>query len=646
MQNLVSPGTGFDAWAEVYDTQPNPLLSLEQRVLIPLLPEVRGVDILDTGCGTGRWLAHFAECSPRRLTGIDASVEMLAVARRKIARDCELKLGNCAALPVQDESADLVLSSFVLSYIDDLETYANEIDRVLRPGGSFLLSDMHPETEILLGWKRSFTSHGAGMSVSSSHWPLPGIVEAFSRRGLKLVTTCEPTFGAEEQAIFAQNDRSASWSLVQAHPAIYVLKWRKSACAPRRRRFVSAGRGLLALRGARCATGPDQAEPLTLFLGNGRIESLSSPSYHDAASAEIDLRAQGYLVLPGLINAHDHLEFGLFPRLGNGPYQNAGQWAKDIHQTHADTIARLRRAPRSASILWGAIRNLLCGATTVCHHNPLSQEMLGLDFPVRVVRDYDWAHSCNFEPHPAERVAASNPNQPFIVHAAEGTDEQSANELFLLDEMRALSHRTLLVHGLACSAETIALINQRLATVILCPTSNQFLFHRCHPLESIRSLRSVLLGSDSPLTAAGDLLDEIRFAHRHIGIDAVTLYRMVTTLPARALRLHRGEGTLAPGAVADILVVRDAGVTPAEALVGMTIEQLELVIVGGRVQLVGPALIDQLPAPLTEKLEPLEVEGHIRWIGAPIRELMVAAEEVLGGTVKVAGKRMRYVSAA
>jgi hypothetical protein len=49
---------------------------------------------------------------------------------------------------------------------------------------------------------------------------------------------------------------------------------------------------------------------------------------------------------------------------------------------------------------------------------------------------------------------------------------------------------------------------------------------------------------------------------------------------------------------------------------------------------------------LTEKLEPLEVEGHIRWIGAPIRELMVAAEEVLGGTVKVAGKRMRYVSAA
>jgi len=32
----------------------------------------------------------------------------------------------------------------------------------------------------------------------------------------------------------------------------------------------------------------------------------------------------GHLILPGLINAHDHLEFNLYPRLGRGPYPNAG----------------------------------------------------------------------------------------------------------------------------------------------------------------------------------------------------------------------------------------------------------------------------------------------------------------------------------
>ena len=67
----------------------------------------------------------------------------------------------------------------------------------------------------------------------------------------------------------------------------------------------------------------------------------------------------------------------------------------------------------------------------------------------------------------------------------------------------------------------------------------------------------MVLGSDSPLTAAGDLLDEIRFAHTHIGLDANSIYAMVTNRAADVLRLRRGEGTLRPGSVADIVVVRD-----------------------------------------------------------------------------------------
>ena len=63
----------FDSWAEVYDGQPNPLLSLEQRQLGPMLADVRGLDILDAGCGTGRWLQQLADRSPRSLLGVDTS---------------------------------------------------------------------------------------------------------------------------------------------------------------------------------------------------------------------------------------------------------------------------------------------------------------------------------------------------------------------------------------------------------------------------------------------------------------------------------------------------------------------------------------------------------------------------------------------
>jgi cytosine/adenosine deaminase-related metal-dependent hydrolase len=203
-----------------------------------------------------------------------------------------------------------------------------------------------------------------------------------------------------------------------------------------------------------------------------------------------------------------------------------------------------------------------------------------------------------------------------------------------------------LVHGLACTPESISLINQRLAALILCPTSNQFLFHRSPSLAFIRSLDTAVLGSDSPLTAAGDLLDEINFARKQIGIDANSIYAMVTNRPAEVLRLRRGEGAIEPGSLADILVVRDAGLSPAETLAHLTSDQIELVIVGGRIQLAGPSLIERLPGVLRQGLELFQVDGQPRWVRAPINKLLAEAEEALGSDVRVGGKRVRHAPAA
>src|ERR1700740_1225699 len=108
------PQEVVDSWVEVYDGQPNPLLSLERRLLGPVLGDVRGLDILDAGCGTGRWLQEFAERSPRIFWGVDSSPAMLKVAASKLNNHCDLRLGSCTALPVRDASADMVLCSFVV----------------------------------------------------------------------------------------------------------------------------------------------------------------------------------------------------------------------------------------------------------------------------------------------------------------------------------------------------------------------------------------------------------------------------------------------------------------------------------------------------------------------------------------------------
>jgi cytosine/adenosine deaminase-related metal-dependent hydrolase len=376
------------------------------------------------------------------------------------------------------------------------------------------------------------------------------------------------------------------------------------------------------------------------------IQDGSTANHKASSFSERALDLSGYFLLPGLINAHDHLEFSLFPNLGDGPYQNTAEWARDIHESNAALIDRHRKVPRPVRLWWGGIRNLLCGVTTVCHHNPMSPDLLDPGFPVRVVSDFGWAHSLSLDPQLAEKFAMSPSDAPFILHAAEGIDRKSLHEIFELDRMRALDERTVLVHGLACTPVAAALINQRLTAVILCPTSNKFLFHQFPSLSLVRSLNKVILGSDSPLTAAGDLLDEIRFTRTQIGLHANLIYAMVTDQSADILRLRRGEGRLRPGSAADVLVVRDRGLSPAETLAQLTVDQVELVITAGRVQLAGPGLFDRLPAALTKGLEPFEVAGVPRWVRAPIGQLIADAEEVLGSDFCVGGKRVRRATAA
>jgi cytosine/adenosine deaminase-related metal-dependent hydrolase/ubiquinone/menaquinone biosynthesis C-methylase UbiE len=642
------PAEAFDTWADVYDSQPNPLLALEQRFLGPMLPDVRGLDVLDAGCGTGRWLHQLAAKSPRSLLGADISPQMLRLAAAKVGHNCDLRLGSCTALPFNKGVADVVLSCFVLSYVDDLEAFAKEMDRVARPGTTIFLSDMHPETEASRNWKRSFAAEASSSGMQSQGWSLQQITQAFLERGFQLVSLVEPAFSQEERQIFEQCGRLDLYESAATLPAIYVLQLRKHPSSTRTKKAAQSVTGAsipktIRLTGTRCALGPDAAAPASVSIVGKYIHSIRD-RIDDKPESNVDL--SGYLLLPGLINAHDHLEFSLFPNIGDGPYHNSAEWAQHIHSTRASLIAQHRKVPRPIRLWWGAIRNLLCGVTTVCHHNPVTPELASSEFPIRVVSDFGWAHSLSLEPQLASKFAESDADLPFIIHAAEGVDEESLQEVFELDRMRALDQRTVLVHGLACTPEAVSLINRRFAALILCPTSNGFLFDQSPSLAFIRSLDTVALGSDSPLTAAGDLLDEIAFTHALIGLDANSVYGMVTNRAADVLRLRQGEGRLWPGSVADVVGVRDMGLSPAETLAQLTIEQVELVIVGGRVQLASPLLFERLPLALREGLQLLEVDGHRRWVRAPIEKLLAGAEEFLGSDLRVGGKRVRRASAA
>jgi cytosine/adenosine deaminase-related metal-dependent hydrolase/ubiquinone/menaquinone biosynthesis C-methylase UbiE len=643
---MATPSDVFDTWAQVYDEQPNPLLMLEQRCLARMLPDVHGLDVLDTGCGTGRWLQFLAPRRPASLVGVDISPQMLQRASAKLGPVSTLRLGSCIALPVQNATADLVLASFVLSYIENVEAFARELHRVARPGATVYLSDVHPETAISCNWKRSFKVNGTEEHLHTMGHSLQQIIDIFQICGFELLTRIEPCFGSQEKTAFVQNGRLESYESCSNLPAIYILQLQKKSTVVVRPHDLAK---MLHVNGASYALGPDASTDACISIEDGHIRSISSdPSRcHEVASSSpgtIDL--PGYLLLPGLINAHDHLEFGLFPNLGTGPYQNSVEWAKEIHRTHASLIARHRKTPKAVRLWWGAIRNLLCGVTTVCHHNPLSRELLAADFPIRVLSKFGWAHSLEMDPNLIHNFDHTPPNLPFILHAAEGVDAKSAQEIFDLDRMQVLDDRTVLVHGLALTPKAVALLNRRRTAVIICPTSNQFLFQSAPSSTLIKSLNTVVIGSDSPLTAAGDLLDEVNFAHNELGLEANSLYEMVTERSATVLRLRNGEGHLKSGLIADLIAVRNKGLTPAETIAQLTFNQVELVILAGRVQLASAALYHRLPDSHRVGLQPLIVEGHQRWLRAPIDDLLADARKTVGKDIRVGGKKVDHAGVA
>lgn len=108
----------------------------------------RDIDLLvDLGTGTGRMLEIFGARASRAV-GFDISPDMLTIARAKLdelaAENCQVRQGDCANVPLEDNVADIVILHQVLHFLDDPQRAVNEAARITRPGGCVLIADFGP----------------------------------------------------------------------------------------------------------------------------------------------------------------------------------------------------------------------------------------------------------------------------------------------------------------------------------------------------------------------------------------------------------------------------------------------------------------------------------------------------------------------
>jgi malonyl-CoA O-methyltransferase len=176
---------GYDRWAVVYDHDVNPLPALEEPLVHAALGDVRDLDVLDLGCGTGRHTAWLAAAGAR-VTAVDFSPGMLAEAQRK-TEDASVRFITHdlhEPLPLASATFDLVVSGLVLEHLRDLDAFFTEAHRVLRPGALAVLSAMHPAM-FLRGAQARFTDPETGEKIEPGSLPhqIDDFVAAATRAG-------------------------------------------------------------------------------------------------------------------------------------------------------------------------------------------------------------------------------------------------------------------------------------------------------------------------------------------------------------------------------------------------------------------------------------------------------------------------------
>jgi malonyl-CoA O-methyltransferase len=171
--------TGYDASAALQERVRNELLG--RLADLRLAPAA----ILDLGAGTG----HATRALKRRfphavVVAADIAPGMLELAKHQSRwlRRFERVRADAYTLPFRDGSFDLVFSSLMLQWCDDLDAVFAEIARVLKPGGALVFSTFGPDT--LLELRESWSASGAPGNHVNHFFDAPSIGSALMHAGL------------------------------------------------------------------------------------------------------------------------------------------------------------------------------------------------------------------------------------------------------------------------------------------------------------------------------------------------------------------------------------------------------------------------------------------------------------------------------
>lgn len=140
--------TMAEAYEEFTEGEDSYSYKIEWPCIKTMTPDLKNKNVLDLGCGTGRFTFLLEEYSPARLVGIDISENMLKLADEKAKKRksiAEFIKGDIAeASSVVNDKYDFIFSSTTTHFIKDLNKLFKEVYKLLNNGGTAVFSVIHP----------------------------------------------------------------------------------------------------------------------------------------------------------------------------------------------------------------------------------------------------------------------------------------------------------------------------------------------------------------------------------------------------------------------------------------------------------------------------------------------------------------------
>ena len=213
---------GYDRWAAQYDTYVNSTVAIDDLHFPALLAGVTGRDVLEIGCGTGRHTLRLAG-QGNRVTGLDLSPGMLAIARDKLKACEEVRLIEADVMTCDMGGPfDAAVAALVVEHIADLPRLFARVAAVLKPEGELFLSEIHPYRSAG-GSGARFVDPDTGEERWLANIPHSGAAILQAARGAGLACTTErDVFG--DQALV---DLQPEWARYLGKPMIRMWIFQK-----------------------------------------------------------------------------------------------------------------------------------------------------------------------------------------------------------------------------------------------------------------------------------------------------------------------------------------------------------------------------------------------------------------------------------